>query len=140
MKLLIALKTLKQLYIKFSKRKILSRHKNNKVSFKTYFVVFVSCLLIYGIYRDFSILFQYSEAVGVDGYYYVIQVNEFVDNGKFYFPTRTPAILFFFITLNFFIQNTIVSIKLGSVILHIASCICFIKGYYKKYLFWLYRC
>lgn len=38
-------------------------------------------------------LFQTSLATGIDGYYYVLQINTLISEGQLYFPTRTPIVL-----------------------------------------------
>jgi hypothetical protein len=50
--------------------------------------------LAVGVAYDAAVLFKYPFAVGVDGYYYVLQINELRTQGRLYFPTRTPLILY----------------------------------------------
>jgi hypothetical protein len=68
---------------------------------------------------DFWHLFNVPFAVGIDGYYYVLQVESLFNDGKFYFFTYTPLILYFLAGLKFFFGNAIFSIKIGALLLHV---------------------
>jgi hypothetical protein len=61
-------------------------------------------------------LFVPDFAVGIDGYYYVIQTQSYTDNGSFYYPTNTPLVLFFIQLANRILVNPIASIKLSAVL------------------------
>src|SRR5436190_1314 len=55
-------------------------------------LVALASLLLFSAVRDASMLFRYPVAVGADGYYYVLQVNELLNHGRLYFPSNTPLI------------------------------------------------
>jgi hypothetical protein len=90
-----------------------------KTSPKT--VGFISILLccLFLIWQDFSLLFQTQIATGIDGYYYILQVNTVSEIGSFYFPTNNPFILYFLSILAFFTNDTIIALKIGATILQI---------------------
>lgn len=73
-------------------------------------------------YYDSKILFSSPVAVGFDGYYYVLQVNGLI-NGKLFFDNHTPFILYFLAGLRFLVGDTIIAIKVGTLFLHILSCV-----------------
>lgn len=75
------------------------------------------------ISHTFFLLLKHSIAVGVDGYYYVLQVETLRRQGSFYFPTLTPFVLYLLTALSYLIGNTICAIKIGSVMLHAALCL-----------------
>jgi hypothetical protein len=80
------------------------------------FFLLISVLLLLLCYDTF-LLFRSSTAIGVDGYYYVIQVNSFLENGDIYFPSSTPIILYFLSSLSFISGDIVLGIKLGIIIL-----------------------
>jgi hypothetical protein len=73
-------------------------------------------------YRDFATLFGSSAAVGLDGYYYVIQVDALA-RGALFFPSHTPLVLYFLSALQLPIGNSIIAIKIGVIILEILLCL-----------------
>jgi hypothetical protein len=79
-------------------------------------------VLIAGAWHDLALLTHYSVAVGVDGYYYVLQINWFRNFGYFYFPAKTSLILYLLTGISYLTGDTILSIKIGSVILHVLLC------------------
>lgn len=57
--------------------------------------------------------------VGIDGYYYVLQLDSFQKTGAFYFQTRTPFVLYLLAGLNWVIQDTNIAIRTGALLLHV---------------------
>lgn len=92
----------------------------NDTIFKTCRFFLLTTILIVLIRQDFFFLFQPQNAVRIDGYYYILQINSFLEFGYFYFSTKTPLILYFLSALTLFTGNTILAVKLGAVILQIA--------------------
>lgn len=80
-------------------------------------------ILSVGIARDVLVLFQSSAAVGVDGYYYVIQIDTLRQYGHLYYPTNTPLILYLLSAASVVIGNTVLTLKLGSILLHTLLCL-----------------
>ena len=58
-------------------------------------------LLIFAATRDASYLFSYPVAVGADGYYYVLQINELLKNHHLYYPSNTPLVFWILAALTF---------------------------------------
>lgn len=79
-------------------------------------------LLVGTVWRDGTYLMQHPVAVGVDGYYYVIQVANLLGEGRLYFPTGTPLILYALAGLSYFIGDAVLAVKVGSVLLHGLLC------------------
>jgi hypothetical protein len=76
-------------------------------------------LSFYLLWRDFSLLFQTSLAAGIDGYYYVLQVDSFSNKGQFHFPTSTPIVLLFLTAIKFLAQDAVIALKIGAIVLHL---------------------
>lgn len=72
--------------------------------------------------RDALVLFKYPFAVGVDGYYYLLQIATLQNQGHLYFHTRAPLILYALTAFSNLIGNPILAIKIGSIALHVALC------------------
>lgn len=79
-------------------------------------------ILSFLIWQDCALLFQTHVATGIDGFYYVLQVNSLRESRYFYFPTNTPFILYFFSVLNFFANDAVFAVKFGAIILQILLC------------------
>jgi hypothetical protein len=72
-------------------------------------------VLVLSTVRDASSLFSYPVAVGADGYYYVLQINQLLNNGHLYFGSYTPLVFYVLAGLSLLTRNPILAIKLGSV-------------------------
>lgn len=75
-----------------------------------------------GVAYDAAVLFKYPFAVGVDGYYYVLQINELRTHGRLYFPTRTPLILYLLTGVSYLTGDLATAVKISAVTLHAALC------------------
>lgn len=82
-------------------------------------IVIALLIVCFAAWRDFHFLFQSSAATGVDGYYYVLQVETLRHEGHLYFPTSTPLILYLLTALSYFTQAPIPAIKIGAVLMHV---------------------
>jgi hypothetical protein len=78
-------------------------------------------VLTVGAYRDYLVLFSSSAAVGLDGYYYVLQVDG-LTNGGLLFSTHTPVIFYYLACVRFLLGDTIIAIKVGTIILELLLC------------------
>lgn len=78
--------------------------------------------LAVGVAYDAAVLFKYPFAVGVDGYYYVLQINELRTQGRLYFPTRTPLILYLLTGVSYLAGDLATAVKISAVTLHAALC------------------
>lgn len=78
--------------------------------------------LLFGAVRDMFVLLRYPVAVGFDGYYYVLQVQELLSRGRLYFPTSTPLVFYPLAALTALTGDAVLAVKIGGVALHIALC------------------
>lgn len=69
--------------------------------------------------RDLASVFRYPVAAGVNGYYYVLQINHLTMSGQLYFSTPTPLVLHTLAAFAHLTGNPITAIKIGSVLLHL---------------------
>lgn len=79
-------------------------------------------VLALGMVYDAAILFRYPFAVGVDGYYYILQVNELQTHGRLFFSTATPLILYLLTGVSHLTGDPILAVKITSITLHAALC------------------
>ncbi len=79
--------------------------------------------LVAGAWRDGALLTQVPAAVGLDGYYYVLQVDSLKENGHLYFSTHTPFILYVLTGMSHLIGNTVLAIKISSITFHTLLCL-----------------
>jgi hypothetical protein len=68
---------------------------------------------------DTGLLFRYPIAVGVDGYYYVLQVTQLAKTGQPYFSTHFPAQLYVLTVVTRLTGNPITAIKAVGILLQI---------------------
>lgn len=62
-------------------------------------LLFITLIFLF-ICRDYSLLFQTHVATGIDGYYYILQIDSLLNIRRLYFPTNTPLILYFLAILS----------------------------------------
>jgi hypothetical protein len=63
---------------------------------------------------------RYDTPAGIDGYYYVIQVRSFLENGTFYYPTNTPFVLYIASIAAKLSGSIVMGVKVTSIFLHMA--------------------
>jgi hypothetical protein len=80
-------------------------------------------IIAVGVSLDASTLFKTPYAVGADGYYYVLQIDELLNRGHFYFPSYTPLILYALAGVSYLVGDPVVSVKIASIALHAALCL-----------------
>ena len=63
--------------------------------------LFLVFLVIASLATNLSVLFRYDVPLGVDGYYYILQIENFLSYGFLYFPTWFffPSFSVFFVSL-----------------------------------------
>jgi hypothetical protein len=83
----------------------------------------MAALLVLCAARDAVLLLRHPIAVGTDGYYYVLQVNELLTHGRLYYPTSTPLVFYLLAGVNLFTGNVVASVKIGSVAFHALLCL-----------------
>lgn len=74
------------------------------------------------VWLDASRLLAQPFAVGLDGYYYVLQVETLSAGGRPYFPTATPLTLYLLTAIHRLGADAALAVKLGSLCLHAALC------------------
>jgi len=79
-------------------------------------------LLIFAAVRDASYLFSSPIAVGADGYYYVLQINELLKSHRLYYPSDTPLVFWILAALTLVTKNAVVAIKLVSIAFNLCLC------------------
>jgi hypothetical protein len=85
-------------------------------------IVLVAVLSI-GTWRDAALLTQYPVAVGVDGYYYVLQVDTLWSQTHLFFPTAYPLTLYVLTFIRYVTGDAVVAIKVCVVALHLVLCV-----------------
>jgi hypothetical protein len=86
-------------------------------------VVYVILILSLAVFLDARLLFQSPYGVGVDGYYYVLQIDSLLNQGSFYFPSPTPIVLYFLSGLAYLLGSSVLALKLGALVLQGLLCL-----------------
>src|SRR5712692_6505469 len=68
-----------------------------------------------------------SEPIGLDGYYYVLEVNHILDNGRPYFSTTTPLVFYLQTAISYLVGNTVLGVKVSVWIA--TACLFFVLGH-----------
>lgn len=79
-------------------------------------------VLFAGAYNDSLTLFSSPAAVGLDGYYYVLQVDG-LSKGKLLYPAHAPLVFYYLTGLRFLTGDTVDAIKAGTIILEVLLCL-----------------
>ena len=72
---------------------------------------------------EYRVLNTTEAAAGVDGYYYVLQVQSLLDTGRPYYQTITRLPIYTFAALAAISGDTIAAVKTASVMLHMLLCL-----------------
>jgi hypothetical protein len=80
--------------------------------------ILILSVVLLSFLRDCSLLFQTSAATGIDGYYYVLQIESLINTGRLYFSTDTPLFLYILSGFRLLTADTVTAIKLGGLIFH----------------------
>lgn len=80
----------------------------------------VSCA---GVWRDAAILMRHPIAVGVDGYYYVLQVEALWNQHRLLYPSAHPLVLYALAGVRFVTSDTVLAVKVVVVAFHLALCV-----------------
>ena len=110
-----------KIYRTFHKRFATPTRTKNLALLDSSRVIVIAALLIilgFGVLRDSHLLFQNNVAVGVDGYYYVLQVQAIKNQHRLYFSTPTPFILDLLAELNYLENDPVKAVKIGSLALY----------------------
>jgi hypothetical protein len=79
-------------------------------------------VLCAGAWRDAALLMRYPIAVGVDGYYYVLQVDALWSQHRLFFPSAHPLVLYVLAGMRYVTGDTVAAIKVSGIALHLALC------------------
>lgn len=82
-----------------------------------------SAVLLASAFQALNHSLQYPVAVGIDGYYYVLQVDHLLGSGHLYYPSNTPLIIYLLAGVRCLIGDTALAIKIGSCLLHLFLCL-----------------
>lgn len=80
----------------------------------------LALVVTFGAWSDAATLLASPYAMGADGYYYVLQVNELLNSGRLYFPTQAPLVLYALAGVTRLTGDPVISAKLFGVALHAA--------------------
>lgn len=80
-------------------------------------------VLAAGAWYDAVTLTRQPLPVGLDGYYYVQQVNTLRETGHFYYPTNTPVVLYALTGTGLLLGDTAYAIKVATVLMHALLCL-----------------
>jgi hypothetical protein len=78
----------------------------------------IALILIISFISNSIVLFKYDIPLGVDGFYYFLQVKTFLSEGSFYYPTYTPCILYLAVGLSKLGIEPSAAIKIISLLLY----------------------
>jgi hypothetical protein len=73
--------------------------------------------------RDAALLARYTVPAGVDGYYYVVQIEALRESGRLYYATHTPLVAYALAGISYAVGDAVVAVKLGAVALHTLLCV-----------------
>ena len=84
--------------------------------------VTLSAVLCVGAWRDAVLLTQYPIAVGVDGYYYVLQAETLWAQHHLFFPSGHPLMFYVLAGVRYVTGDSVTAVKVVAVSLHLALC------------------
>jgi hypothetical protein len=91
-----------------------NRFKNDsRIFYSLLFVVFAGAITY-----DTWFLLRYPVALGIDGYYYVVQVNTILSQGHLYFPFESVPLHYLMALVSLLLGDTVLAIKLIAISLH----------------------
>jgi hypothetical protein len=96
-----------------------TKHWASQDNWKVLAISVLLIILVAGVVRDAQLLFRHDVAVGIDGYYYVLQIDSLKHNHRLYFSTRTPLVLYFLTFISYVENNSVAAIKTGGLLLHV---------------------
>ena len=80
-------------------------------------------LVAIALFRDVYLLFRHPVAVGIDGYYYVLQIQSLYAHRGLFFPSITPVGLYLLTAMRAWTSNPVVALKLGALASHLSLCL-----------------
>lgn len=85
--------------------------------------VLLLAILALSTARDAYLLFSFTVAVGTDGYYYVLQVQELITHGRLYFPSNTPLVFYLLSLIGLLTGDPVIAVKIGALVFHLLLCV-----------------
>jgi hypothetical protein len=85
--------------------------------------VLLLVLVAIALFRDVYLLFRHSVAVGIDGYYYVLQIESLHAHRGLFFPTIAPVGLYLLAAMRAWTSNPAMALKLGALASHLSLCL-----------------
>jgi len=92
-------------------------------TFKVVAIAALLIILVAAVVRHALLLSQHNVPVGIDGYYYVLQIDALKKNHRLYFPSHTPFVLYFLTAIGYFTNNSVTAVKVGTLLLDILLCL-----------------
>jgi hypothetical protein len=83
----------------------------------------LALMLCAALARDAALLARTPVAVGVDGYYYVLQLDTLRNYGHLYYPTGTPLVLYILSGIRLVTGDSVLAVKVGSALLNALLCL-----------------
>ena len=80
-------------------------------------------LVAIALLRDVYLLFRHSVAVGIDGYYYVLQIDSLYAHRGLFFPNIMPVGLYLLAAMRAWTGNPVLALKLGALASHLSLCL-----------------
>ena len=85
--------------------------------------VLLLVLVAIALLRDVYLLFRHSVAVGIDGYYYVLQIDSLYAHRGLFFPNIMPVGLYLLAAMRAWTGNPVLALKLGALASHLSLCL-----------------
>jgi hypothetical protein len=99
----------------------LAIHPIGMVYGKSKLIVPIIAVIAIGAYEAYH-LTRFPVAVGLDGYYYALQLTHLRTTGSLYFQSATPLIFCFLYGLDVIVNNSFLTIKIVAITLHVLLC------------------
>ena len=80
-------------------------------------------VLVIASARDLVLVAKHPLVIGIDGYYYVLQISEILQQGHLYFPSKTPLLPYSLAAVSYLTGNSIFIMKVAAVVLHLLLCL-----------------
>ncbi len=95
------------------------RNQRNRSSTQLWTALLLT-IVVAVLTRDVWLLFRHPVAVGLDGYFYVLQVEGLHNNGSLYFRSSSPFVIYLLSALKFVVNDTVLTLKFASLFFHVA--------------------
>lgn len=79
---------------------------------------FITIVLAGSFIVNSVLLFKYDFPLGIDGYYYLVQVKSLLSEGSLYYPTNFPAVLYLAAGISRLVIEPVIAIKILSLLFY----------------------